>query len=111
MENDAPRLGPNHGRDVRKDRTGCAEVGPRERSPRPGQEEVKAEPGTAALRGRSRWFVVQCPPSGSPPAWEVRFMNESSADEPSRHGAPRDLAGHEVPVEDSPVPAGPATVP
>jgi hypothetical protein len=38
-------------------------------------------------------------------------MNESSANEPSRHGTPSDLAGREVPVEDSPVPAGPATVP
>src|SRR5262249_18461006 len=93
MENDAPRLGPNHGRDVRKDRTGCAEVGPRERSPRPGQGEVKAEPGTAVVRGRSRRFVLQCPPSGSPPAWE-------------RSAYERILRGQIVETRDAPRPGG-----
>jgi len=38
-------------------------------------------------------------------------MNESSADEPSRHERHSDLAGRDVPAEDSPVPAGPATLP
>jgi hypothetical protein len=38
-------------------------------------------------------------------------MNESPANEPSKHEEHSDRAGHDVPVEDSPVPAGPATVP
>jgi hypothetical protein len=38
-------------------------------------------------------------------------MNESSANEPSGRGQHSDLAGRDVTAEDSPVPAGPATVP
>jgi hypothetical protein len=38
-------------------------------------------------------------------------MSEPSADEPFEYQSPTDSAGHDVPAEDSPVPAGPATLP